>query len=216
MSSRVNGPARRSRSGNSRVGRRGAGPQTLDRYPGGEPPLTEADLERGAIDEPVRIERYCAEWPARFVAERERLVAIAPELLAIEHIGSTAVPGLAAKPIIDIMAAGPSMQVADRIIERLCASGYITSAEFNRSMGDRRWLMRYAAGRRTHHLHLVLSDSNHWTECIRFRNALRLDNDLAIRYADLKQRLAAQFGADRDGYGNAKAAFIASAIQAAG
>jgi GrpB-like predicted nucleotidyltransferase (UPF0157 family) len=178
--------------------------------------LTEAELERQAINESVRVAPYDDEWPAQFCAERNRLIPIAPELLAVEHVGSTAVPGLAAKPIIDMMAAVPSMEVADRVVERLCSSGYITSAEFNRSLGDRRWLMRHAGGHRTHHLHLVLASSRHWMECIRFRDALRRDSRLAARYADLKQRLAVQFGSDRDGYGNAKAEFITSALMAEG
>jgi GrpB-like predicted nucleotidyltransferase (UPF0157 family) len=178
--------------------------------------LSEADLERQAIHESLRIMPYRNEWPKQFRAERERLIALAPELLAVEHIGSTAVPGLPAKPIIDIMAAIASMELADKIVNRLCANGYVTSADFNRSLGDRRWLMRHAGGHRTHHLHLVLRDSQHWLECIRFRDALRQDGELAARYADLKQRLASQFGNDRDGYGHAKAAFIASAISGAG
>ena len=178
--------------------------------------MTEAELERQAINESVRVMPYSDQWPAHFRAERDRLVAIVPELLAVEHIGSTAVPGLAAKPIIDMMAALRSVEVEDRIVDRLCGSGYITSTEFNRSLGDRRWLMRHAGGHRTHHLHLVLSDSRHWAECIRFRDALRQDSGLATRYVDLKQRLASQFGSDRDGYGNAKAAFIASVLSAAG
>jgi GrpB-like predicted nucleotidyltransferase (UPF0157 family) len=188
----------------------------LIRYPAEEPALTEVELERQAIDESVRVTPYDVEWPAQFRSERDRLVVLAPELLAVEHIGSTAVPGLAAKPIIDIMAAAQSIEVVDQVVQRLCDSGYITSAEFNRSLGDRRWLMRHAGGHRTHHLHLVLSDSQHWADCMRFRDALRQDGDLANRYADLKQRLASQFGSDRDAYGNAKTAFVASAISAAG
>jgi len=178
--------------------------------------LTEAELERQAIHESVRLVPYSDRWPADFRAERNRLIAMAPELLAVEHIGSTAVPGLAAKPIIDMIAAVPSMEVADRVVERLSGGGYITSVEFNCSLGDRRWLMRHAGGHRTHHLHLVLVNSRHWTQCISFRDALRRDSRLAACYADLKQRLALQFGADRDAYGNAKAEFIASALSADG
>jgi GrpB-like predicted nucleotidyltransferase (UPF0157 family) len=178
--------------------------------------LTEAELEQQAINEAVRVVPYNDEWPAQFCSERNRLAALAPELLAVEHVGSTAVPGLAAKPIIDMMATVPNMDVADRVVERLCSSGYTTSAEFNRSLGDRRWLMRHAGGHRTHHLHLVLASSRDWMERICFRDALRRDAGLAARYADLKQRLAFQFGSDRDGYGNAKTEFITSAILAVG
>ena len=174
--------------------------------------LTDAELEHQAINEAVQIVPYDDRWPAQFRAEKDRLLTIAPELITIEHVSSTAVPGLAAKPIIDLMAAVLSMDVADRVVERLCCDGYVTSAEFNRSLGDRRWFMRHAGGHRTHHLHLVLADSRHWTEHIRFRDVLRQDSKLAARYADLKQRLASQFGNDRDGYGNAKAECIASVL----
>jgi GrpB-like predicted nucleotidyltransferase (UPF0157 family) len=177
------------------------------------------DAESGlrAISESVSIEPYDAEWPARFVAERARLTALAPELVAIEHVGSTAVPGLAAKPIIDIMAAVASLDVADVLVDRLTASGgYITSAEFNRTLRNRRWLMRHAGGRRTHHLHLVLAGGPDSTECIRFRDVLRRDRDIREQYAELKHRLASEFGNDRDGYGDAKTAFIASVVRPAG
>ncbi|MBA3272279.1 MAG: GrpB family protein, partial [Chthoniobacterales bacterium] len=93
------------------------------------------ELERQAVNEPVSLAPYDPAWPRQFDVERARLAELAPEFLAIEHIGSTAIPGLAAKPIIDIIAAVPSMEVADVLVERLCANGYITSADFNRSLG---------------------------------------------------------------------------------
>ncbi len=177
----------------------------------------DAESERHAISEAVSIVPYDAAWPTRFIAERDRLAALAPELIAIEHVGSTAVPGLGAKAIIDIMAAVASLDVADLLVDRLTASGgYITSAEFNRTLRNRRWLMRHAGGRRTHHLHLVLADSPDWTECIRFRDVLRQDRDVSEQYAALKHRRAAEFGDDRDAYGDAKTAFIASAVRPAG
>ena len=178
--------------------------------------MTEGELERQAIHESVRVVPYEDAWAGRFESERDRLVRLVPEFVGIEHIGSTAVPGMAAKPIIDIMAGVSSMDVADTIVERLCGNGYITSAAFNRALGDRRWLMRQRGGHRTDHLHLVLRESPHWVECLRFRDLLRKDGELAAKYADLKRGLASRFGSDRDGYGNAKAAFIASAISAGG
>lgn len=178
--------------------------------------LNDAKLEQQAIDEPVQIEPYDAGWPGRFQAERSRLLGLIPNLLTIEHIGSTAVPGLAAMPIIDIMATVPAIEVADEIVVRLCANGYITSADFNRLLGDHRWLMRHANGRRTHHLHLFIVGSPHWVERIRFRDLLRQDGSLCERYAELKRLLAAKHGPDRDGYGNAKTEFIIAAVRSAG
>jgi GrpB-like predicted nucleotidyltransferase (UPF0157 family) len=168
-----------------------------------------------AIHEPVAIVPYDPAWPSRFEAERARLSALFPSLY-IEHIGSTAVPGLPAKPVIDCMAAVPSMAVADQLVDLLCANGYTTSASYNQSLGDRRWLMRHSEGRRTHHLHLVLPDSVHLTECLRFRDALRSDAELARRYAELKYSLARDFGTDREAYTAAKTTFVAAALQAVG
>ena len=174
--------------------------------------MNDAELEQQAILETVRVIPYQIQWPEQFRSECERLAAVAPELLAVEHIGSTAVAGLSAKPIIDIMAAVASMDVADQVVHRLCRDGYITSDGFNRSLGDRRWLMRHAGGHRTHHLHLVSIGSQHWVDSLRFRDALRRDDQLARAYAQLKERLAAQLGGDRDAYGDAKTAFITTAL----
>jgi GrpB-like predicted nucleotidyltransferase (UPF0157 family) len=174
-----------------------------------------ADSLTRAINEPVAIVPYDPAWPSRFEAERARLAALFPDL-RLEHVGSTAVPGMPAKPIIDCMAAVPSLAVADRLVDLLCANGYTTSASYNQSLGDRRWLMRHAAGRRTHHLHLVLEASPRLAECLRFRDALRADGELARRYAELKERLARECGTDREAYTVAKTAFIAAALRGAG
>ena len=179
--------------------------------------LSDADtsLQR-AINETVTIVPYDPAWPARFERERARLAALFLQRLpslVLEHIGSTAVPGMPAKPIIDCMAAVPSMEAADRLVEQLCLHGYTTSAAFNRSLGDRRWLMRHAAGRRTHHLHLVLADGPHLADALRFRDALRRDERLAHAYAELKHELARTLAADREAYTAAKTAFIAVALR---
>jgi GrpB-like predicted nucleotidyltransferase (UPF0157 family) len=171
--------------------------------------LSDGESLNRAIHEPVVIVPYDPAWPGKFEAERIRIVTLLPRL---EHIGSTAVPGLPAKPIIDCMAAVGSMEIADALVEQFCQNGYVTSAEFNRSLGDRRWLMRHAAGRRTHHLHLVLESGTHLTDAIRFRDALRGDTRLIAEYAGLKERLSREFGDDREGYTKAKSDFIAAAL----
>src|SRR5436853_7233820 len=108
-----------------------------------------------AIIEEVRIVPHDSRWAEQFVAERNRLLDLLPDhFAAIEHVGSTAVPGLAAKPIIDILAGVGSMSEADALLGPLCAHGYETSAEFNATLPDRRWVMRHECGRRTHHRHL--------------------------------------------------------------
>jgi len=162
-----------------------------------------------AIHEEIALEAYDPVWAMRFEQERQRLLAFAPEVfLDIQHFGSTAVPGLVAKPVVDILAGVASMEAADALVAALLAFGYITSAEFNASLSDRRWLMRHAQGRRTHHLHLVVFGSQVWLERLRFRDVLRADASLAARYAALKQALALQHGQDREAYTEGKTSFV--------
>jgi GrpB-like predicted nucleotidyltransferase (UPF0157 family) len=177
--------------------------------------LDDATSARLAIDEAVTLVPYDRAWPKMFETERRRIQQLCPQIVSIEHIGSTAAPGLAAKPVIDLMAAVASMEIADEIAALLCEHGYITSAEFNRTLGNPRWLMRHADGHRTHHLHLVLDGSEHLQQCIRFRDALRSDDKLAQRYTAHKYALAGALGQDREAYGDAKGAFIAAALASA-
>ena len=104
------------------------------------------------------------------------------------------------------------MSEADALLEPLCALGYETSAEFNATLPGRRWLMRHASGRRTHHLHLVVFGAGQWVQRLQFRDVLRADPALASRYGQLKQELAAHYRHDREAYTQAKAAFINEAI----
>lgn len=175
--------------------------------------MTAAESLERAIHERVMLVPYDPSWPIRFAAERERLLNLFPERLHdVEHIGSTAVPGLPAKPIIDIMAGVASLAIADELIAPLLESGYVTSAEFNAALTDRRWLMRHANGHRTHHLHLVVHGGRLWRERLAFRDALRGDPALAERYALLKAELAARHPDDREAYTGAKGDFIRRAL----
>ncbi len=173
---------------------------------------TDDSLSR-AISEEVHLEPHDPRWAAQFSEERDRLLRLLPgHFAAIEHIGSTAIPGLTAKPIIDILAGVGSMSEADALLEPLCQDGYATSAEFNATLPERRWLMRHAHGRRTHHLHLVVLGGHEWIRPIRFRDALRSDAAVAARYERLKQELAEKYRHDREAYTHAKTAFINEAI----
>lgn len=167
-------------------------------------------LER-AIHEEVALVPYDPLWPSRFAAERERLIRLFPsQLLDVQHFGSTAILGMPAKPIIDMLAGVETTGVADSLVEPLLASGYSTSAEFNATLANRRWFMRAAGGRRTHHLHLVVFYGTEWWRRMRFRDALRGDPKLAHRYALLKHTLALQHRADREAYTRAKTEFVLS------
>jgi len=168
---------------------------------------------QAAIDEPVELVPHDARWRELFEAERSRLLRLFPAVfIAIEHIGSTAVPALAAKPVIDMLGGVASMAAADALVAALCEHGYATSAEFNATLFDRRWLMRASGGRRTHHLHLVVHGGREWRERLAFRDALRADATLARRYLALKQRLALEHRTDRETYTQAKAEFVRSVV----
>ena len=162
-----------------------------------------------AIYEDVKLHDYDPSWPVAFLAERERLISLLPtQFVELQHIGSTAIPGLKAKPIIDILAGVKSMAVAEALTEPLCRSGYTTSVEFNETLGDRKWFMRWANGHCIHHLHVVVHDAEPWSERMRFRDALRQQPELAVRYAALKYQLAETHAKDREAYTDAKAEFV--------
>jgi GrpB-like predicted nucleotidyltransferase (UPF0157 family) len=188
----------------------------------GEPPVMrktwrvtserEADERRAAArrdlaggrDAPVELVEYDDSWPGRFAAEAARLADVAPGV-AWHHIGSTAVPGLAAKPIIDMMALVDDLDAPVRSL--VDAGGYQYPEAYNATLVARRWLCRPSASRRTHHLHLVV-DPEELARHLRFRDALRADSQLAAAYAALKRDLAGRMQTDREGYTAAKTAFI--------
>jgi GrpB-like predicted nucleotidyltransferase (UPF0157 family) len=175
--------------------------------------MTDEESLQAAIHEDVALHTCDARWPAMFSAERKRLLALLPgRFIDIQHIGSTAVPGLAAKPIVDLLAGVESMDVARALAEPLCRSGYTTSAEFNASLTNRQWFMRWANGHRTHHLHVVVHGGTAWRERLKFRDLLRADAALAQRYTNLKTDLAAAHTHDREAYTEAKAAFIQALV----
>ena len=148
-------------------------------------------------------------WPTRFAVEAERLrAAIAPHGLAIEHVGSTAVPDLLGKPVLDIAIAVGDEPAADACVAPLRALGY----EYRGPHGDdprRRYYVRAdAAGRRVGQLHLYVLPAPAYADLLAFRDALRADPALAAAYAAEKQRVAAAVAWDKGAYSVAKGPFI--------
>jgi len=173
--------------------------------------MTEQESLQAAIHERVDLVPYDIAWPKNFEAERTRLLSLFPDVFVeIEHFGSTAIPGVLAKPIIDILCGVESLAGANALSSRLCEVGYSTSAEFNASLSDRKWFMRWADGRRTHHLHVVVHGGAVWRERLAFRDRLRADANAAARYESLKTSLATQHRDDREAYTAAKADFVRS------
>ena len=160
-----------------------------------------------STDAPVVIAAYDPRWPALFATEHSLLSRLlAPWLVGpIEHIGSTAVIGLAAKPVIDIMAAVESLAASTDAIAALRPADYLYAPYRAEVM---HWFCKPHPSHRTHHLHLVPHRSPLWNERLAFRDRLRADPLLAREYADLKHRLAAAHPNDRDAYTDAKTPFI--------
>ena len=163
------------------------------------------DLARaGGRDAPVEIVAYDPAWPAAFETERKRL---APLLAGVEihHFGSTAVPGLAAKPVIDMIALVDDLDAP--IAALVAEAGYRFPEAFNATLTHRRFLCYPNTAHRTHHLHLV-DDRGELDRRLRFRDRLRADPALAAEYEALKRALAKRHREDREAYTDAKAAFV--------
>jgi GrpB-like predicted nucleotidyltransferase (UPF0157 family) len=164
-------------------------------------------LKRGM----VRLVRYDPGWAVAFARERTQLLQVlGPAAVAIEHVGSTAVEGLLAKPILDIAVAGRPPIHAAEWQPRLERLGYAAFGD-RESRGDFFFAKGPDEGR-TVYLHVVPGGSVWWLDYLAFRDRLRADAALRDAYTELKTGLAEQFSGDRRSYTEAKAAFIAKLI----
>jgi GrpB-like predicted nucleotidyltransferase (UPF0157 family) len=162
---------------------------------------------------PVIIADYDEEWPTLFeqIAQPVR-DAVADLGALVEHVGSTSVPGLAAKPIIDIDVVVRSADDVPTAIDRLRALGYVYQGD--KGIRGREAFM-WPRGARPHHLYVVVEGSQPYADHIDFRNYLREHPEVAGEYAALKTGLAEQHGNDRLGYTDAKTDFITGVLRAA-
>ncbi len=159
----------------------------------------------------VHLVDYDVRWPARYAIEAARVLAALPGglVLATEHFGSTAIPGMVAKPVIDILIAVRSLPqartVAVPVMEALNYAFWMDNPR-----RDRLFFVKGlppAAPHRTHHVHMTELDGDMWHRLL-FRDYLRSNPDEAARYAALKRDLAARHAADREAYTAAKAAYV--------
>ncbi len=166
---------------------------------------------------PIKIVDYDPQWPILYEEEKRRIIEIiGHKIAAIEHIGSTAVPGLGGKPIIDIMAGVNQPTEADECLVPLEKIGY---QDVTPQPDNSEWY--YCLGKVYHgetvklenyHLHLVKFMSDHWKKHLFFRDFLRTHPNTAQKYYELKKKLATKYDSDRVGYTNAKITFIESVI----
>lgn len=169
--------------------------------------------------ETVELRAHDPRWPDIAAAECASLaISLQPWLTApVEHVGSTAVPGLIAKPVIDLMASvrDPGSAVSACGACLAAAGWHYVPPELDTGHSWRRFFVKPDASRRRRaaHLHVIAAGHPRWAQQLAFRDALRRDSELAERYADLKRTLAARHAGDREAYTRAKAEFVAGALR---
>jgi GrpB-like predicted nucleotidyltransferase (UPF0157 family) len=160
----------------------------------------------------VRLVEYDARWPGLFAAEARRIRGqcgpLAPRL---EHVGGTSIPGMCAKPVIDIAAGRPRDGSTGDYVAALERAGYEHRGE--RGVPGRQFFRRGQP--RAYHLHLVEEGGPLWRDYLAFRDYLRAHAEATRRFADLKRVLAARFPRDREGYVNAKSPHVEEILRLA-
>ena len=147
--------------------------------------------------------------------QAELLRVFAASHVVVEHIGSTSVPGLCAKPIIDVLLGADSLQTIKRKIEVLQGSGYEYIAKYEGQFPTRRYFVRPASNFPRVNMHAVVLGSQFWLEHLAFRNALCANPLLVSEYQELKVQLAIRFAHDRPSYTEAKGPFIRAVVASA-
>jgi GrpB-like predicted nucleotidyltransferase (UPF0157 family) len=172
--------------------------------------MTELGLESGL----VRVVPHSDAWPALYAAEIARvtpLLAAVGVQLVFEHTGSTAVPGLAAKPIIDILGGLTAEEGRTAATAALERAGYVHRGE--QEIPGRDFFRRGEP--RQYHLHLTRMHSAFWNDHLTFRDWLRTHPRAVTEYMTLKRQLAARFPTDREAYIEGKTPFVVSVLQEA-
>lgn len=167
-------------------------------------------LERGKVE----LVPFQSGWARLFEEEADRLrQLVGSRIEQIEHVGSTAIPGMESKPIIDLMAAVPTMTVGNSLIPLLESNGYQYRPED--SWSERVFFANGPRRCRTHHLSLTVTDSEFWKDHLFFRDCLRKNPAQMESYGRLKKDLAKKFTADRRAYTEGKYTFVQQVLTAA-
>lgn len=165
-------------------------------------------LRRGT----VRVVPWDRRWAKAFEAARAEIEgSLGDAILGVEHVGSTSVPGLSAKPILDVLVLVPDFEAARMHIEVIEGLDYLFRPQ--EDIPDRHYFRRPRLGDvRTHHLSLATPRSHHARVTLAFRDALRADAELAGRYGELKRELEARFPRDRMAYIDGKTDFVLGVV----
>jgi GrpB-like predicted nucleotidyltransferase (UPF0157 family) len=163
-------------------------------------------LKRGT----VKVVSYNKKWADEFEQEKARIMQVCGDkVIAIEHIGSTSVPELSAKPIIDIAVGIKRLYDAKELLKPLKKIGYNFYKDFQR---QRLFVAKGPDEKRTHYLHVMRYKGAKWQTDQLFRNYLRTHPKEVGRYTKLKQKLSKQYADDRKAYSDGKNTFIKSVI----
>lgn len=155
----------------------------------------------------VEVVPHDPRWADEFEVEARRLLAVlGKELLAIHHIGSTAIPGIAAKPVIDVLPVVRSIERMDAMDDDMAALGYRAWGEYG--LPGRRYFTRDSDGKRTHNIHVYARGNREITRHLAFRDYMNAHQAEAHAYGRLKANLAQQFPTDFEAYMDGKNAFI--------
>lgn len=163
----------------------------------------------------VAVVPHDPRWAGLFDEASSQLrTQLGSSILDVHHVGSTAVPGLCAKPVLDMLVLIPSLDEARDLVPELAQLGYEPGPEDD--VRDRLFFQRRHGTTRTHHLSLAEPTSHYRTVTIAFRDALRSDRSLADSYCNLKVRLANEFPTDRLSYQNGKTDFVLGTLERLG
>jgi GrpB-like predicted nucleotidyltransferase (UPF0157 family) len=179
------------------------------------------DRIKRVTQEEIKVVPYDSAWPSIFEAERHHLLICLPReiIRRIEHFGSTAIPGMSAKPIVDILVEVTSLEeTKSRIVPVLESQGY--EYFWRPTIGDDTppfyawFIKRDPKGTRTHHIHMVEKEFEHW-ERLLFRDYLIEHKEIASEYEALKMGLVREYPRDRIAYTKGKSEFIVRVTAAA-
>jgi len=161
------------------------------------------------LDNHILVVEYDPAWPGAFEREKAAVCAAMADLIVdIQHIGSTAIPGLHAKPVIDVLIAVPHFTAMQEYARRLAPLGYRHQTQ---PMESVRIFFRKGLPR-THHLHIVEDGSDEHRRLVLFRDYLLKHPEIATAYEDLKQELAERFADSRPQYTESKTDFVESIV----
>ncbi|OJD58571.1 GrpB family protein [Bacillus sp. NH11B] len=165
------------------------------------------------MDGKIIIKPYQQYWHTEFLNEKNKIVpSLHEEIIAIEHIGSTAVEGLGAKPLIDMMIGVTNLQITENWREALEEIGY---EYVPKKTPNWRFFRKGKWRAGTHHLHVYIYNSEEWKNNLLFRDFLKNHEWAREEYRELKEKLAATYPFDRVSYTNAKVPFICNILELA-